>query len=128
MITLSASKFFEQIKYHQNIDDNFEQPSMIRSKLRAYQRRAVKWMIERENNNDCKLINAKCLKSKQLICSKCIFLKTILVVKSNNSPFSGGILADESGLGKTLEMLCCIAVNTSPPEVLTFLYYLSIHY
>lgn len=60
MMSIPPSEFFDQIKHHhQNIDDNFEQPSMIISKLRAYQRQAVKWMIDRENNNDCKLINVK---------------------------------------------------------------------
>lgn len=60
MMSLPASEFFKNIKnYHQNIDDNFEQPSMIIPKLRAYQCRAVKWMIDRENNNDCKLLKNK---------------------------------------------------------------------
>lgn len=47
----------------------------------------------------------------------------ILVIKSDGSPFSGGILADETGLGKTVEMLSCIISNTSPPEVIQFSYH-----
>lgn len=60
MMALSASEFFKNIKhFHQNIEDNFEQPSMIISKLRVYQLRAVKWIIDKEKYNDCKFINNK---------------------------------------------------------------------
>ncbi|XP_022181789.1 E3 ubiquitin-protein ligase SHPRH-like isoform X2 [Myzus persicae] len=91
MNNLQAAKFFEAIKtYHKHINDDFEQPQIIIPTLRSYQRRAVKWMVDREINND--------------------------FVKSDGSPFSGGILADEMGLGKTVEMLCCIMENTAPPE------------
>lgn len=57
MINLQASEFFQSIKnYHKDVDDNFEQPSNVIPTLRSYQRRAVKWMVDREKNNDCKLI------------------------------------------------------------------------
>lgn len=39
------------------------------------------------------------------------------MIKNDESEFHGGILADDSGLGKTLEMLCCIMANPPPPEV-----------
>lgn len=62
MMKLPASEFFKNIKhYHQNIDDDFEQPSMVIPTLRSYQCRAVKWMIDRENNNDSKLMNNNCI-------------------------------------------------------------------
>lgn len=57
MINLQASEFFQSIKnYHKDVDDNFEQPSNVIPTLRSYQRRAVKWMVDREKNNDCKSI------------------------------------------------------------------------
>lgn len=57
MINLQAPEFFKNIKdYHKHIDDSFEQPLIIKPTLRSYQRRAVKWMIDREKNNNCKLI------------------------------------------------------------------------
>ncbi|XP_008183763.1 E3 ubiquitin-protein ligase SHPRH isoform X2 [Acyrthosiphon pisum] len=91
MNNLQAVKFFEVIKtYHKHINDDFEQPQIVIPTLRAYQRRAVKWMVDREKNND--------------------------FLKYDGTPFSGGILADEMGLGKTVEMLCCIMENTAPPE------------
>ncbi|XP_025199699.1 E3 ubiquitin-protein ligase SHPRH [Melanaphis sacchari] len=91
MNNLQAAKFFEVIKtYHKHINDDFKQPQIVIPTLRSYQRRAVKWMIDREKNND--------------------------FVKYDGSPFSGGILADEMGLGKTVEMLCCIMENTAPTE------------
>ncbi|CAI6373127.1 unnamed protein product [Macrosiphum euphorbiae] len=91
MNNLQAVKFFEVIKtYHNHINDDFEQPQFVKPTLRAYQRRAVKWMVDREKNHD--------------------------FVKCDGSLFSGGILADEMGLGKTVEMLCCIMENTAPPE------------
>lgn len=56
MNNLQPAKFFEVIKtYHKHINDDFEQPQIIIPKLRSYQRRAVKWMVDREKNNDCKL-------------------------------------------------------------------------
>lgn len=58
MMTIPASEFFKNVKhYHQSIDDNFEQSFMIITKLRAYQRRAIKWMIKKENNSCCMLLN-----------------------------------------------------------------------
>lgn len=60
MMSISASKFFKTIKeYHANIDDDFEQSEIVIPKLRAYQRRAVKWMLNKEKNNDCELIKNK---------------------------------------------------------------------
>lgn len=41
-------------------------------------------------------------------------------MKNNLSEFRGGILADDIGLGKTLEMLGCIASNRPPLEVFKF--------
>lgn len=43
--------------YNKHIDDNFEQPSVIIPKLRSCQLRAVKWMIDRETNNECELMS-----------------------------------------------------------------------
>lgn len=54
MINIQVPAFFKGIKnYHKDIDDNFEQPSIVIPTLRSYQRKAVKWMINREKNNDC---------------------------------------------------------------------------
>lgn len=56
MINSRAAEFFRNIKkYHKDVDDDFEQPPLIIPTLRSYQRRAVKWMVDRENNNDCEL-------------------------------------------------------------------------
>lgn len=58
MMNLQAPEFFKNIKnYHKDIEDNFEQPSVVIPTLRSYQRRAVNWMVDREKNNDCMLIN-----------------------------------------------------------------------
>jgi len=91
MINIQASEFFKNIKlFHKDIDDNFEPPPSIIPTLRTYQRRAIKWMVDKEKNNH--------------------------LVRSDGSTFNGGILADEMGLGKTVEMLCCIVENIAPPE------------
>jgi len=53
MINLKAPEFFKNIKnYHKDIDASFQQPSIVIPILRSYQRRAVKWMVDREKNND----------------------------------------------------------------------------
>jgi len=55
MINLKAPEFFKNIQnYHKDIDDNFQQPSVVIPLLRSYQRRAVKWMVGREKNNESK--------------------------------------------------------------------------
>lgn len=54
--TMESAEFFEVIKtYHENINDDFEQPQIVIPTLRSYQRRAVNWMIDREINNDREL-------------------------------------------------------------------------
>ncbi|XP_050542119.1 E3 ubiquitin-protein ligase SHPRH-like [Daktulosphaira vitifoliae] len=91
MFNINAVEFFKNIKkYHDNQEDDFIQPSSLIPTLRSYQRKAVKWMIDRENVNN--------------------------LIRSDGTPFSGGILADEMGLGKTVEMLSCIMSNTAPSE------------
>jgi len=53
---MESAEFFEVIKtYHENINDDFEQPQIVIPTLRSYQRRAVNWMIDREINNDREL-------------------------------------------------------------------------
>lgn len=120
------SEFFENIKRYQKVyDDNFDEPPDFITKLRPYQRKTVKWMLDREINNDCELIMIF------LLIIICIFYvlysyiniwSIVLVFKSDGSSFSGGILADEMGLGKTVEMLSCIMANTAPLEVFKFFF------
>lgn len=123
MIHLQPSEFFKNIKSsHKDIDDDFEQPSIIVPTLRSYQRKAVKWMVDREKNNNCELI-IFVLYLNTILYDMVIIIYIfyfILVVKSDGTPFKGGILADEMGLGKTVEMLSCIVANTAPSEVLKF--------
>ncbi|VVC34712.1 Zinc finger, PHD-type,Zinc finger, RING-type,Zinc finger, RING/FYVE/PHD-type,Helicase, C- [Cinara cedri] len=83
--------FYNALKeMHAEYDDQINQPSVITTRLKSYQLKAVKWMEDREKNNN--------------------------LVKNDLSEFRGGILADSIGLGKTLEMLCFIVANRAPPE------------
>ena len=91
-------------------------------KLRPYQKRAVRWMLERE----------KCLGEDE---NTCPMRKEAVDVSGTRSVYinqytghvskypdpqypkvAGGILADEMGLGKTVEVLSCILSNRCPVD------------
>lgn len=56
MENYQSCEFFKKIQsFHKHIDDTFEQPSVILPKLRSCQLRAIKWMVDRETNNECEL-------------------------------------------------------------------------
>jgi E3 ubiquitin-protein ligase SHPRH len=94
-------------------------------KLRAYQTRAVKWMLEREESLG--QYEGECPLWKQVsdISSAPRRTMHINVCTGQVSPHAfpkntkvpGGILADEMGLGKTVELLACILANRCPLEV-----------
>lgn len=57
MFNSKVSDFFKNIKkYREDIDDNFEIPSIILPSLRSYQRKAVKWMNACEKDDKSELI------------------------------------------------------------------------
>lgn len=57
MFNSKVSDFFKNIKkYREDIDDNFEVPSIILPSLRSYQRKAVKWMNACEKGDKSELI------------------------------------------------------------------------
>lgn len=50
-----SCEFFKIIqRFHAHIDDNFQLPSVIIPQLRPCQLKAVKWMVDRETNNERK--------------------------------------------------------------------------
>lgn len=57
MFNSKVSDFFKNIKkYREDVDDNFEVPSIMLPTLRSYQRKAVKWMNTCEKDDKCELI------------------------------------------------------------------------
>lgn len=116
VLNTPLSEIYENIKYYQKyIDENDVEPFLYTTKLDYHQFKCVKWILDRETNNDCMLTNY--IKITFLYY---IYIYLCLVIKSDGTQFSGGILAYEIDRLKQIEMLCCILVNKAPEEVLKF--------
>ncbi|GMH27024.1 hypothetical protein Nepgr_028867 [Nepenthes gracilis] len=106
--------FYEAIK--PSVDNPMledELPDLL-PKLRPYQRRAVYWMVQREKGaSQCHYLSSLCVAVKFLdSCSQMFynpFSGNISSCPEHPSSFVfGGILAEEMGLGKTVEVLACV--------------------
>lgn len=97
---------------------NDVQHHKLKPKLRQYQADAVKWMMNRELNDDYfedtydKIYASECNAAE----NQYFFLNTRTYELSDEKPLplkipSGGILADDMGLGKTVEVICLILSN-----------------
>ncbi|XP_078436661.1 RING-finger, DEAD-like helicase, PHD and SNF2 domain-containing protein isoform X2 [Wolffia australiana] len=100
-----------------------ELPELV-PQLRPYQRRAVFWMIQREQGLSASSVRTA---ENQLYSPFCVPLSFLdgtsqmffnpfggnisLRPETSLSHIPGGILADEMGLGKTVELLACIVIQ-----------------
>ncbi|RZC55977.1 hypothetical protein C5167_014829 [Papaver somniferum] len=121
----NVAEFYDSIKPSKGepmLDD--ELPD-LRPTLRPYQRRATNWMVQREKGTSENL-NCQNQFFRPLSVTVC-FLDTeskmfynpfsgniSLHPESSLSYVSGGILADEMDLGKTVELLACIFAHRRP--------------
>ncbi|KAJ5585307.1 uncharacterized protein N7459_005107 [Penicillium hispanicum] len=105
--------------------------------LFPFQRRAVRWLLEREGmilQQDEKLVPVERSPGKDLPASfrkmtdadgnTCYFSHLYMTVTTDISKWidtadylKGGILAEEMGLGKTVEMIALISLNRRPEQV-----------
>ena len=93
-------------------------PTQLNIELRNYQKRAVRWMLEREMQTCSHKVESHPLWIELGCKSLLFYYNHISGLISRAKPtftFSarGGILADEMGLGKSVELLTCILSNVN---------------
>ncbi|XP_053674270.1 E3 ubiquitin-protein ligase SHPRH [Anopheles nili] len=126
--SLSMPQFFDQLRRHHQakLADDQAKPDtdaithqFLRPKLRPYQQQAIRWMMNRETipvslpAQYVRLQNA-CLPEMSF------FMEFNNEVCDKEPPPirlpTGGILADEMGMGKTVEMLGLLLLNRRAPK------------
>ena len=127
---LNIADMYEHVKrYHEAAGDTaldlrykFQHKHLLPS-LRNYQAHAVRWMISREREITGDEIVASLHPAwEELVCSdgEKVYFSTYTGGLSKTKPLAspspkGGILAEEMGLGKTVEVLACV-LNNPPPR------------
>ncbi|KAI9800596.1 MAG: hypothetical protein M1833_003254 [Piccolia ochrophora] len=110
---------------------------LLKSTLFPFQKRAVKWLLRRENvaiNPDGHLIRDANVRTDISVPSfhevwdldgrKCYVSHVLGIITADVSKFDvahslpGGILAEEMGLGKTVELIALICLNKRPELIL----------
>ena len=112
---LIQSKMDELFKKSQNCntdisDPIIESPSFMNFPLFNYQKRTIKWMLDIEHNLNVVSFSF----NNKLILNDIIFDNTIKQFLCNdlyNMTFKGGVLMDEVGLGKTIQILTLSLLN-----------------
>ncbi|KAK9841676.1 hypothetical protein WJX74_009916 [Apatococcus lobatus] len=99
------------------------QPHQLLPQLRPYQRRAARWMLDRElcQTSESSRSMHPLWQPIQALDGRQLFFchaSGHVSLKCPGQPFpvQGGILADEMGLGKTVELLACLAANPFPGD------------
>jgi E3 ubiquitin-protein ligase SHPRH len=94
----------------------------LKSTLYPFQKRAVWWLLEREDavpRSNCSELPISFVKAKDAYGRPCYVSHLFGLITTDLTPFKaaenslrGGILAEEMGLGKTLEMIALITLHT----------------
>lgn len=88
------------------------QPECVQLSLFEYQKKSIKWMLDRERGKKNICFNQNEILLGNIVCDW--FLKKFIDVNSrDNIEFHGGALIDEVGLGKTYQIICVALCN--PP-------------
>lgn len=138
----SPQKFYESafVPDPQNSLDNSLEILSLDSKLYPFQRRAVQWLLKREGVQWCPgAIGEYCnvqpipkdssklptsfIETKDVDGGVCYVSQLFNVITKDIAPFQrledqirGGILAEEMGLGKTVEIIGLVLLHTRPAE------------
>jgi len=92
-------------------DQMVEDPKFAKHKMYNYQKRTVKWMLDKELNN----INIPYSFNDEIIIGNVVYdaltKKFMLCEDKKKLLFKGGALIDEVGLGKTYQMLALSMLN-----------------
>lgn len=127
-------EFYESVHVPQNTASPDIRCPDLQCTLFPFQKRAVRWLLEREGmklGQDGKLVPHERLRSGDLPASfqqikdadgnSCYFSHLFMAVTTDISQWgdaaehlNGGILAEEMGLGKTVEMIALISLNRRP--------------
>jgi SNF2 family DNA or RNA helicase len=92
-------------------DEMEKQPWFSDIELFNYQKRTIKWMITRENNNETVYRN----KNGDILFGEVLYNSNLLDIVATNKceslTFKGGVLNDEVGLGKTCQAIMLSLLN-----------------
>lgn len=99
-----------QLRTGEIFDKAIENPEFVKCKLYEYQKRSINWMIDKERNKIA-LANSKFHIVNDIAYN--IILKKMYLTQNNEHQliFSGGILADKVGLGKTIQLITLSLLN-----------------
>ncbi|QSL66161.1 hypothetical protein MERGE_000536 [Pneumocystis wakefieldiae] len=123
--TINPSLFYDNVCGLQESGiSSFTSPDKLNTDLLPFQKKAVEWMLKREkcipNTLDCHKENipptweaSVDVDGKQIYYNKVygIICSSIIDVKNTFTDIDGGILAEEMGLGKTVEIIALILKN-----------------
>ncbi|QIX00054.1 hypothetical protein AMS68_005571 [Peltaster fructicola] len=112
----SPRDFYESVYVPDKTADVPKLPDVLQTQLFPFQRRAVAWMMARENT-DAPAIDM--FETAEDIDNQPIYYNMLQAVITRTLPqasaLRGGILAEEMGLGKTVELMALIAARPSQP-------------
>ena len=125
----SAQDFYQSVHTPSKNDDGWEYINSpdLETSLYPFQKRTVKWMLRREATATTPDLNPDLpisfIKAQDSQGRSCFVSHLFGVVTLDTAPFQkvqdrlkGGILAEEMGLGKTVEIISLITLHKRPPE------------
>ncbi|KAH8598130.1 E3 ubiquitin-protein ligase [Bisporella sp. PMI_857] len=132
-LTWSPQDFYQAVHTPSRSDDEWKslETDQLEANLYPFQKRAVKWLLKREaanslQNPETSELPISFIKAKDARGRTCFISHLFGLVTLDIGPFreaeqllKGGILAEEMGLGKTLEIICLMTLHKRSTEAST---------